>query len=289
MPVVTPGSSADTRLVQQKLNSFPGSVLPKLAEDGIFGPKTRARTMEFQRQRGLVADGVVGSKTRAALGMSPVVPGAQPAPGSPGGGSAVSAVVSAFGAALDSWKVSAAFAGIVVNSLTASGSPGCLTGPALAPLMTTRLGTLGGDDRAIATAAAQGIGANFAAWQNGVTVPGLPWYPAFAAFPGAVAPPMPNVPSPFVALVSAGLAGMTNPVSLEAAMAAAAATSLRERAKAAFASIAPQVIVAFQVKILASQVKGVLGSGPVPTFAPPFVPVGPVLGGTAFSPPGALQ
>ena len=128
MPVVTPGSSADTRLVQQKLNSFPGSVLPKLAEDGVLGPKTRARTMEFQRQRGLVADGVVGSKTRAALGMSPVVPGAQPAPGSPGGGSAVSAVVSAFGAALDSWKVSAAFAGIVVNSLTASGSPGCLTG-----------------------------------------------------------------------------------------------------------------------------------------------------------------
>jgi len=37
-----------------------------------------------------------------------------------------------------------------------------------------------------------------------------------------------------------------------------------------------------------TMVKGVLGSGPVPTFAPPYVPVGPVLGGTAISPPGAL-
>jgi len=40
--------------------------------------------------------------------------------------------------------------------------------------------------------------------------------------------------------------------------------------------------------LVVTMVKGVLGSGPVPTFAPPYVPVGPVLGGTAISPPGAL-
>ena len=102
----------------------------------------------------------------------------------------------------------------------------------LVPLMTTRFGSLSGDDRAIATAAAQGISTNFAAWQNGVTVPGLPWYPTFAAVPGPVAPPTPNVPVPLVALASFALGGMTDPNTLQAAMAAAAGVSLRERAEA---------------------------------------------------------
>jgi len=288
MPILVPGSSADTRLVQQKLNSFPGSALPKLAEDGIFGPKTRARTIEFQKQRGLVPDGIVGSRTRAALGMSTAVPVGPTAPGPAGGTQAVSAVVSAFTAALDTWKGTAVFAGIVVNAVTATGAPGCLVGPPLGPLMTARFSTLSGDDRAIATAAAQGISTNFAAWQNGVIVPGLPWYPTFAAFPGPVAPPTPNIPVPLAALVSSGLAGMSDPTTLQAAMTAAASASLRDRAKATFASIAPLVIGKFQIMLVASMVKGVLGSGPVPTFAPPYVPVGPVVGGTAFSPPGAL-
>jgi peptidoglycan hydrolase-like protein with peptidoglycan-binding domain len=288
MPTSLPGFSADTRLVQQKLNSFPGSVLPKLVEDGIFGPKTRARTMEFQRQRGLVADGIVGSKTRAALGMSTVVPVGPRAPGTAGGAGAVGAVTSAFTAALDAWKGAASFAGILVNAVTATGRPGCLVGPPLAPLMIARFATLTGDDRAIATAAAQGIGANFAGWQNGVMVPGLPWYPAFAAFPGPVAPPTPNIPTPLAALVSAGLGGMMDPNLLQASMTAAASASIRDRAKPVFASIAPQVIAQFQAKVMSSMVKNVLGTGPVPTFAPPYVPVGPVVGGIAMSPPGAL-
>ncbi len=296
MPISAPGSSpADTRLVQQKLNSFPGSVLPKLVVDGIFGPKTRARTMEFQRQRGLVADGIVGPKTRAALGMSTVVPNPTPTAGIPGAGvgsgggtQTANAVTSAFTAALDTWKGLAQFTGITVNSITALGGPGCLTGPPLGALMIPRFATMGADDRAIATAAAQGISSSFAAWQNGVTVPGLPWYPAFAAFPGPVAPPTPNVPSPVVALVSAGLAGMMDPNALQNSMASAASASIRDRARPVFAAIAPMVIVQFQSKILTSMVKGVLGTGPVPTFAPPYVPVGPVLGGRAFSPPGAL-
>ena len=292
MPTFTPGSSnADTRLVQQKLNGFPGSTLPKLVEDGIFGPKTRARTIEFQKQRGLVPDGVVGIRTRAALGMSAAIPVGPTVPGQVGGGGGtqvVSAVTSAFTAALDTWKATAAFTGIVVNGVTALGSPGCLIGPPLAPLMNARFATLSGDDRAIATAAAQGIGANFAAWQNGVTVPGLPWYPAFAAFPGPIAPPMPNIPTPLVALVSSGLGRMNDPNALQAAMVSAASASLRDRAKASFTSIATQVGLQFQTMLVVTMVKGVLGSGPVPTFAPPYVPVGPVLGGTAISPPGAL-
>ena len=36
--------------------------------DGVAGPGTRAGVREFQRRRGLAADGVVGPQTRRALG-----------------------------------------------------------------------------------------------------------------------------------------------------------------------------------------------------------------------------
>lgn len=38
--------------------------------DGIFGSKTKAGVIYFQRRNGLAADGIVGAKTAAALGMS---------------------------------------------------------------------------------------------------------------------------------------------------------------------------------------------------------------------------
>jgi len=44
-----------------------GSALEPLKEDGIFGPKTQARVIEFQRQASLRADGVVGPRTAKAL------------------------------------------------------------------------------------------------------------------------------------------------------------------------------------------------------------------------------
>ena len=79
-PSVTPtftgsSSSSDALQLQRALNKTGGSSLPKLNEDGVSGPKTKARTIEFHRSRGLTPDGIAGPKTRAALGLSgaPVV------------------------------------------------------------------------------------------------------------------------------------------------------------------------------------------------------------------------
>lgn len=63
--------------LQQALNRAGGSARPKLAEDGRFGPATQARLIEFQRAKGLMADGIAGPAALAALGLS----GDEPGPG----------------------------------------------------------------------------------------------------------------------------------------------------------------------------------------------------------------
>lgn len=67
-------TGADVKHVQGCLNwkafSSPRNsqnALPKLALDGIFGPKTRAKVVEFQKREKLLADGVVGPMTLSRL------------------------------------------------------------------------------------------------------------------------------------------------------------------------------------------------------------------------------
>jgi hypothetical protein len=44
----------------------------------------------------------------------------------------------------------------------------------------------------------------------------------------------------------------------------------------------------FTIWQASTMVTNVLGTGPVPTFAPPYVPVGPVMGGVANMTPGGF-
>lgn len=60
-------SGSQVRTLQTKLNRWGydcGSV------DGIFGSKTQTAVKQFQKNNGLVADGIVGAKTAQALGMT---------------------------------------------------------------------------------------------------------------------------------------------------------------------------------------------------------------------------
>ena len=66
--VVKVGSTGSTvRTIQTKLKRwgyYTGSV------DGIFGAKTKAAVQYFQRRNGLTADGIVGSATAKAMGIT---------------------------------------------------------------------------------------------------------------------------------------------------------------------------------------------------------------------------
>lgn len=60
-------SGSEVRRVQQKLKQwgyFTGTV------DGVFGQQTYDAVVRFQKKNGLTADGVVGSSTAAAMGLS---------------------------------------------------------------------------------------------------------------------------------------------------------------------------------------------------------------------------
>ena len=57
------------RLLQETLNELPAGAALDLKEDGIFGAETEKAVRQFQADKGLTVDGVVGPKTWRALGV----------------------------------------------------------------------------------------------------------------------------------------------------------------------------------------------------------------------------
>jgi hypothetical protein len=133
-------------------------------------------------------------------------------------------------------------------------------------------------------AIAAGVSNAWKNWQQSVFVPGLPWYPMFAAFPGPMAPPMPNIPTPVAALGQN--AGALTGGSIKNGIVAKAA-GVANAAVIADA-IATGFSAAFLTWQVATMVKNVMGKGPVPSFAPPYVPTGPVVMGDTLPVPGAF-
>lgn len=67
LPTVRNGSKGAAVKVAQRLLISKGYTLPKYGVDGDFGKETQARITEFQINKGLQVDGVVGAATWAAL------------------------------------------------------------------------------------------------------------------------------------------------------------------------------------------------------------------------------
>jgi hypothetical protein len=194
------------------------------------------------------------------------------------------------------WKLQAKFKDLKINAVTALGTPGCLDGPELESLIKTApmCAAMTGNMAKHRDAVAKGVSKCFKNWQDQVTVPGLPWYPAFAAWPGPMAPPMPNIPMPLITCISAKMSDIITPTQMAKEMNDALDGGLKDKDKdkhyeALHDAIATVLSLAFLMWLPMQQVMLVMGKGPIPTFAPPYVPVGPVVMGDNLPIPGHLM
>jgi hypothetical protein len=119
-----------------------------------------------------------------------------------------------------------------------------------------------------------------------IKIPGMPLYPAFTAVPSPVAPPTPNIPTPVIALTQ-----VTAPVSaavMKGQMIAQHAEPQAQYHKELFDAVCDAFEKCFTQWQTTTMVTNILGFGPVPSFAPPVAPVGPVVAGTGNMTPGGF-
>jgi hypothetical protein len=198
-------------------------------------------------------------------------------------------MLSGFKRTVDIWRAQAHFQNLMINAVTVTGTPGCLNGPNLEPMIKVYgCPAAIGHEKRWRDAIAKGLSDNWKSWQNMVTIPGLPLYPAFASFPGPVAPYMPNVPVPLASCPSAGVAQMTPGALAQAMKSNFTGSDPNNQFGALSQAIGTAVSSAFMAWLPCQMVMGVLGGGPVPTYSPAWTPVGPVVMGNNIPAPGHL-
>jgi hypothetical protein len=186
---------------------------------------------------------------------------------------------------IGNWLSLASVAGVMINGPVGTLMPGNVIGPPLGPLILATAPKSTPQEMKYSNAIANAFGTAWQTWSTGLS--GVLMYPAFAAFPGPVAPPMPNVPMPLIAYASPGEA-LLAPAALKGAMLANLGDPTALHAMDLFDALSQAFTPVFTVFKASTLVKNVLGMGPIPTFAPPFVPVGPVVCGVGNGPPGCL-
>lgn len=177
---------------------------------------------------------------------------------------------------LNAWRSAAGLVEVRINGPIATG--GRLQGPPIDTLIvsTPNVASWTNWSAKIRDAVAKGMEQQWSIMARSVTVPGIPWYPAFATIPSPQAPPMPNVPTPFAALKQDP--SVVSSDSLKTAFRSSLQGNVAFSTEF-FDSLATGLQQPLQVWRSSQMVTGVMGSGSVPTFAPPYVPVGPVVNG----------
>ena len=288
----------DVARVQDAINRWDELTQPELVVDGIFGDNTRAAVIEFQHKSGLATDGIVGPNTMSALRphfrpggprITPPRPGSPPVGQSPpnpsnppiaGSGDVVARVISAAVSAFSAWRGSVTFS-LSISGPSAFGGPGCASGLNVSGMIlgSVSMAGLSAEDRQVAQASAEAIGGCLASFQRSIRVPGLSWYPSFAAWPGPMAPPMPNMPSPLVPISNLGAIA---PNTIRAAITQRLGRGATPTAARNGAAIGAAVGGQYMGMVASASVRNVMGHGPVPTFAPPIVLAGPVVNGSTI-------
>jgi hypothetical protein len=174
--------------------------------------------------------------------------------------------------------------GIVITGPTAS--IGQVVGPPWTPLILAQGPKTSPMLLKYTNVVANVIGTAWMTFTATIKVPGMPWYPAFAALPSPIAPPTPNIPCPVAALTQVPVSISANVLKMQ--MVGQLADPMAPYHQELFESISDAFEKSYNTWKVSTMVTNVLGTGPVPTFAPPYVPVGPVVGGVGTMPPGGF-
>ena len=189
------------------------------------------------------------------------------------------AICSAWG----QWQSMASMVGIMINAMTASA--GQIVGPPWQPLIMLKAPKASPQEAKFSNVVATVISNAWMSFTATVKVPMLPWYPAFTAFPGPVAPPTPNMPVPFALLTQV-------PVSISASVMKMQMVAQLGDPQAPFhAELFEAICDAFEKTYnlwkTTTMVTNVLGMGAVPSFTP-MTPAGPVVMGVGNMAPGGF-
>ena len=187
--------------------------------------------------------------------------------------------------AISQWFTMTTIQGVIINAVVGVLTPGGVVGPPLTPLIMAQAPKKTPQQLKYSNVIANVFGNAWLTWQSGIT--GQLMYPAFAAVPSPVAPPMPNVPMPLISFPSPGEVAMQGAL-MKMQMIGQLADPKAPHAAELFDAICNGFTGPFNAMKMSTMVTNVIGTGPVPTFAPPFVPVGPVIGGIGTGPPGCL-
>ena len=199
--------------------------------------------------------------------------------------------------ALDMWRCSTGFQNLNGVGPAIIGAPGCLKtmGPPLdtvcqnAPQWQTWSPKKRENFQKYSDAVSKGIAKSFKDFQDQVMIPGLPLCPAFTFFPGPMCPPMPiQVTPPLLICPSAMVAKILTPELLKQSMIGELDGGVKDKDKgkfyeALFDALGTAFSMAFTIWLPSQMVQLVMLGGPVPSFAPPYVPGGPVM--TQICPP----
>jgi hypothetical protein len=196
-------------------------------------------------------------------------------------------ICSAICSAWSQWQSMATMTGVMINGPTASA--GQIVGPPWQPLIMMQAPKTTQNLLKYSNVIAKVISEGWMQFTGTVKVPGLPWYPAFTALPSPVAPPTPNVPVPFAALTQVPMSiSCMGPMGLKQRMIMELGDPNAPYHPQLFEAISDAFEKCYNIWKVSTMVTNVLGTGPVPTFAPPYVPAGPVVGGVGTMTPGGF-
>lgn len=191
------------------------------------------------------------------------------------------------------WCKLASFQGVLINGSNAIGAPGCLNGPNMRSMMMTAPKFHGQDPGVadeIMDACVRTVADCFGIWLQTVSVPNLVWYPTFQSYPGPMAPPTASIPCRISQLGSGITYFLTRSSDLKREILMSLPQDLENDAVDKFCEgVSKSLALGFETWFATHVVTNVMGTGPVPTFAPPHVMSGPVIGGSVLPTPGALD